>query len=1222
MNSRDIAIIGMSGIFPGAKNINELWSNMEKGVESIMMFPDEDLLASGVSSELLKNKNYVKAGTYIEEAETFDFLFFKITQREAELMDPQHRLFLEHSFNALADAGYIIQSEHTKVGVFASEFLNTYLLNNMYTNKKTINYDYNRFMNDTVMRLGNEKDYLATFVSYKLGFTGPSLTVQTSCSSSLVGIHYACQSLLNGESDLALAGGVSVRFPQKLGYLYSEDGILSPDGHIRTFDEDAKGMVFGNGLGVVVLKRLREAVEDNDNIYAVIKATTVNNDGSEKMGFTAPSVKGQSSVISETLALAEIDVETVTYVETHGTGTMLGDPIEIEGLTKAFKAFTDKTQFCAVGSIKTNIGHLSVASGVTGLMKICMMLKNKKIPGILNFQEPSHKIDFFNSPFYVNTRLLDWEAGEGPRRAGLSSLGMGGTNGFALIEEYLGETGERGKKEKHIISLSAASEYSLNKMKDELIKFLKEDPVNICDLAYSLGKRNVYQYGMTLEAESIDEIIKSLSAEKSGNIVYSNNEEDGRDITENQIQSKGKIIHLPEYPFERQRCWIEQESKPNNKDLNEGSKIENKIPEEEVLGWMHIPSWKRMEPAGDMQTEDYKGKKCLFFIDGSTFGESLGKKLVSQNADLFFVRRGTAFGENSSSDVTIGEIEENDYLLLVDALQKHSFIPEIIVNIWNMDLGCDGEKFDGLNARTETTCFYSLFNLAKALDYYKMSHSIKVVFITNRLYEVLGTERVNPIKSLIIGPLKVIPQEYSNISCCNIDLDLDDDKDLGKNVDRAAREIMQAIDPVAAFRNGYRWVECYEWIDVKNYGNEERAKNGGIYIIFGGLGSVGIQISEHMSKMVNSKIILIGRSKFPPKEDWELWLSEKAPGNEKVKNFLQKDLDNTVAYRTDITVDSPEEYIQKRMEWFKGKIKRIQNIQKTGSEVYTISADLSSEEQMRNAISKVKKLFGRIDGVIHSAVSSNNEAVRPLMRSTGRKEAENEFSSKVYGLVILEKILKNEDVDFVVIFSSLSSFLGGMGLVSYTSANAFADSFVRHVNKTSQKPWIVVNWDHWEDSEPKQGSKLYTSTEKYTMSKEQAYESFKAVLSKTPLSQIIICVGDLQERLDLWVNNVSKHRQASLKGGTDLLLTEGSTEDKLARIWEDAMGIENIDFDEVFFDIGGHSLLALQIITKIEAVFGCRIPLRRFLESPTVRNLARILEAELTPSNDVEMFIL
>ncbi|MEH1767287.1 MAG: SDR family NAD(P)-dependent oxidoreductase [Nostoc sp.] len=507
-----IAIIGMAGGFPGAKSIDKFWQNIRDGVESIAVFSDEELLSEGIKPTVINDPKYIKSRAVLEDIDLFDASFFGVNPKEAEITDPQHRLFLEYAWEALENAGYDSQRCESRIGVYAGSSSNNYL-------SLDLNSDACGGLRQQVglasifqKGIGNDKDFLATRVSYKLNLTGPSLTVQTACSTSLVAISLACQSLLNYQCDMALAGGVSIHIPQKTGYLYEEGGILSPDGHCRAFDAKAKGTIIGNGLGIVVLKRLSEAIADGDNIYAVIKSSAINNDGSGKVGYTAPSVNGQADVIAEALALAGLEPETISYVEAHGTGTVLGDPIEISALTNVFRESTDKKGFCAIASVKTNIGHLDAAAGIAGLIKTVLALKHQQIPPSLNFEQPNPQIDFANSPFYVNTKLTEWKTNGVPRRAGVSSLGIGGTNAHVILEEAPVLEPSSPSRPWQLLLLSAKTDSALETATENLIQYLKQhSDITLADVAHTLqvGRRE-FNHRRVLVCEDIEDAINAL----------------------------------------------------------------------------------------------------------------------------------------------------------------------------------------------------------------------------------------------------------------------------------------------------------------------------------------------------------------------------------------------------------------------------------------------------------------------------------------------------------------------------------------------------------------------------------------------------------------------------------------------------------------------------------------------------------------------------------------
>ncbi|HEU4323142.1 MAG TPA: type I polyketide synthase, partial [Roseiflexaceae bacterium] len=485
-HTSDIAIVGMGGRFPGAPDLDAFWDNLARGVESITTFTDAQLRAAGVSPEEFGNKYYVKSGTVVSGADLFDAPFFNLTPREAAITDPQHRVMLECAWEALEHAGYDSERFDGRIGVYVGASMSTYLTH-LYTNPEIME-SAGHFQ----VFLGNEKDHVATRVSYKLDLRGPSVTVQTACSTSLVAVHMACESLLGGQCDMALAGGVTIRVPQESGYWYQEGGLFSPDGHCRTFDAQAQGTVFGNGAGVVVLKRLADALDDNDTIYAVIKSSAINNDGALKVGYTAPSLEGQSRVIAEAQQLAGIDPRTIGYVEAHGTATPLGDPIEVAALTNVFRTQTAERGFCAIGSVKSNIGHLDVAAGIAGLLKTALALRHGQLPPSLHFHTPNPQIDFAQTPFYVNTALAPWPASSTPRRAGVSSFGIGGTNAHLILEEAPTPPPPAPARPSELLLLSARSPAALAAAAERLAQHLLAHPeLPLADIASTLqtGRR-------------------------------------------------------------------------------------------------------------------------------------------------------------------------------------------------------------------------------------------------------------------------------------------------------------------------------------------------------------------------------------------------------------------------------------------------------------------------------------------------------------------------------------------------------------------------------------------------------------------------------------------------------------------------------------------------------------------------------------------------------------
>ncbi|CAM3106796.1 acyltransferase domain-containing protein [Corallococcus sp. ZKHCc1 1396] len=562
-----IAVIGMGGRLPGAKTLAAFWKNLTGGVDSITFFTDEELIAEGTDPALVRAPHYVKARGTLGDTDQFDAAFFGMNPREAALMDPQHRLFLECAWEAMEHSGYSPERQPGRVGVFGGMSMNTYLLSNLYSHLAHV-----ASVESLQASIGNDKDSLTTEVAYRMDLTGPAVTVQSSSSTSLTCIHYACQSLLSFECDMALAGGVSIHFPEKAGSLYHEGGTTAPDGRCHTFDAEAQGFVAGHGAAVVTLKRLSDALKDGDTVYAVVRGSAVNNDGSRKVSYMAPAVAGQAEVIALAQAVANVEPDTLGYVEAHGTATKVGDPIEVAALTQAFRQGTDKKNFCALGSVKSNIGHLDSAAGAVGFIKAVLSLHHKKLVPSLHFKTPNPACDFPNSPFYVNTELRDFPKGATPRRAGVTSLGMGGTNAHVILEEAPEPPAtDTPRRPAQLVLLSARTEASLEVATDRLAAHLREHPgTELADVAHTLQLgRKRFGKRRAVVARTLAELITALEERTPGRVFSGAAENAGRPVMfmfsgqGSQYVDMGRDLYEQEPAFRAQVDTCAEKLKPH-----------------------------------------------------------------------------------------------------------------------------------------------------------------------------------------------------------------------------------------------------------------------------------------------------------------------------------------------------------------------------------------------------------------------------------------------------------------------------------------------------------------------------------------------------------------------------------------------------------------------------------------------------------------------------------
>ncbi|HEX2925663.1 MAG TPA: amino acid adenylation domain-containing protein [Ruminiclostridium sp.] len=1042
----DIAVIGLSGRFPGAANTGEFWKNLCNGVESIRHFTDEEVIEEGVDPEAVKKAGYVKAWGALEDIDKFDANFFGYNPREAEVLDPQQRIFLEEAWKALENAGYDAGKYQGSIGVFASVGMNTYIRNLDGRNGSQ------GLASDYQVMISNDKDFLATRVSYKLNLEGPSVTVQTACSSSLVAVHLACQNLINKECDMALAGGVSIRLPQKSGYLYQEGMILSPDGHCRAFDEKSKGTVGGNGAGIVVLKRLDDAIADGDCISAVIKGSAINNDGALKVGYTAPRIDGQAGVIMEAQAKAGIDPETITYIEAHGTGTPLGDPIEIEALRQAFSKKTDKKGFCAVGSAKTNIGHLDSAAGVTGFIKTVLALRNRMIPPSLNYSKPNPKIDFENSPFFVNTELKEWKNTSNPLRAGVSSFGIGGTNAHVVLEEAPAVIDEKREHKDCLLVFSAKTNSALDRLTADFAKHLKTNTdINMADAAYTLqiGRKEM-EFRRFLVCTSREDAIEALESMQSHR-VYSSL--DGQSVSndrfdETRLESytlqeigqfwlsgvkidwnrlcsgqKLKRIPLPAYPFEGRSFWVKKENK-TSENHNSGKKTGKP---EDISEWFYTPVWKQSVEALDSNLPFVQNEKdyLLVLTNDNNFSGKLIKQLRQRNKNIIKAVSGSEFIKTGDADYIFRPVNPEDYdNLLKNITGSGKNINKVInlLGVTEVNKPIENNDKDGCGE----LLFYSLVFLAQAFGNRELRSQIQIKVLTNNSQKIFSETDLYPEKALHLGPCRVIPREYPNVTCSSVDFILPEQESLQEHslIEQLIDEInMEPEKSAIAYRGQERWIQEFEKIKLGNGNNSAvPLKQGGVYLITGGLGGLGLVMANYLAREARARLVLLSRSEFPAEEQWDEWLK------------MHGKYDRTARI-----------------------IKQLKRCQGYGAEIFVCKADVTDTEQLNAVRGKIIQKYGRINGIIHAAGLPGGG----MIQIKTREFAEKVLAPKVYGTKALYAAFKESRPDFYILCSSLNAITGGFGQADYSAANAFLDAFAQVHDSRKGTRIISINWDRW-----------------------------------------------------------------------------------------------------------------------------------------------------------------
>ena len=1041
-HSSDIAVIGMSGRFPGADNVDEFWENLCGGKECISRFTEEEAVAEGMSPEVVRKPEYVRAWGALKEVDKFDAAFFGYNPREAEFLDPQQRIFLEETWKALENAGYDSQKYAGSVGIYASTGMNTYMRN------LTDRRESEGLANDYQIMISNDKDFLATRVAYKLDLQGPGITVQTACSSSLVAIHMACRSLHDGECDIALAGGVSIRMPQRTGYLYQEGMILSPDGHCRAFDEQARGTVGGNGAGVVVLKRLEDALADGDHIEAVIKGTAINNDGALKAGYTAPRIDGQARAIAEAQRKAGFSPETIGYIEAHGTGTPLGDPIEFEALNQVFSAKTQNKGFCAIGSVKTNIGHLDAAAGVTGFIKTVLALKHKRIPPSLNYSHPNPKIDFENSPFFVNAQLREWTSASTPLRAGISSFGIGGTNAHAVLEEAPPTEARSVEAKPSLLIFSAKSRTALDALTDQFLAHAeKHTDFSIRDAAYTLqmGRRE-FDFRRFLICTSREEAIDllknrdkyafgteqrifdaSLSEAKNGA------SSDHRDITGLSLEQIGQLwlsgakigwnslylnvkphrMALPSYPFEGKSYWAAREKQRTGEEKAPDTWMqEGKNPD--VSQWFYAPVWKQSLEEAAPEPTAASPKALLVLRPATELSMELTAALQKLHADPVVATADTSFQKLDAAHYRFNPADPEDYIRLTSGLE----VPEEGLSVINL-LGTDS----GADIQTGKQLFYSMLYLTQALGQGR-NYPVEIKVLSTGVQKIMDGDPLEPSKALVLGPCRVIPREYPHMRCTLIDFVPPAGEEKEELLDRLSAEALYSSEETTiAYRRAQRWVQTYE-----NARLAEKAvpalplKDHGTYLITGGLGGIGLALAEYLASQVRANLVLVGRTAFPEESQWDAWMDSH----------------------------EQEDSVSHKME----RLKRIRSL---GGTLLLSQTDITDAEQVLQLKNSVRERFGQVNGIIHAAGTPGGG----MIQMKKKEFAEKVLASKLEGTITLHTAFKEESPDFILLCSSLNAVTGGFGQADYSAANAFLDEFARQQDSRAGTRVISVDWDRW-----------------------------------------------------------------------------------------------------------------------------------------------------------------
>lgn len=1276
-SSQEIAIVGIGVKLPLADTVEQFAYNLETGRDCVRPIPslrkqDTDLYFQqlGLKPEDLA---YGEAA-YLDEIDKFDYSFFKLSPREASLLDPNQRLFLETAWQAIEDAGYggdkLVGS---RTGVYVGYGSDA---------------DYLKLIREvepegiSMSMAGNVRPIIASRLSYLLDLRGPSFIVDSTCSSSLVAVHLACQAIRNGECDSAIAGGIQLHLIPIREY---EVGIESSTSRARTFDDQADGTGAGEGVVAMMLKPLEQALEARDHIYGVIKSSALNQDGGS-VGITAPNAEAQEAVIVEAWKRAGIDPETIGYIETHGTATKLGDPIEVEGIRRAFRRFTDKRQFCAIGALKSSIGHLDNTAGIAGLLKAVLSLKNKCLYPTLHFERPNRVIDFAESPVYVNDRLMKWESELAPRRCGVSSFGISGTNCHVIVEEFPEERSSSRltpkQNEYRLFVLSAQTESALENYVAASLKYLTDHPfLDLADLCYTLSTgRGHYRYRMAIAVKCVDELLHELShfkamgfkegqgaansylcvgdtnslagsqpeairaAAETAYAAFASSSDKGDHALCAELgrlyvqgatipwdrlyrQERRRRLSFPAYPFDRHRCWVKPPQRASRNrarhDLAKSHPINDASSFYHQRKWLHEPlpkSSRRRSERGTMLLLTEAQQDSLPFVsrwnaDGwQVIEATMGDHYERVNTLKYMIR---------------DEIEDYERLLGEVIVPLESCDSPAAVSLQLVDLrfaaanyaGCEEESLKQHEEQQERS-IYRLYRLLHALARWDGQESIAVALVTSYADEVTTEQaRVRPEQFAMIGLSKAVIWEQPQLRIRWIDVDERSDQ-----VESVCAELEHDSNEYwTAYREGKRYVERVDLLEMPAAkpidsgmlpivfkGEEE------IYLITGGLGSIGLIIAAHLVRASEGRIrlALMGRTGLPPREQWASLIESNQ--NTKIAQAIQA----------------------------------IREMEAVGAQIEVIQADTADYTQLDEAITSLRSRYGRIAGIVHAAgISAGN-----LMSQLSAEELRSIIEAKTTGTWLLDHLTRQDEPDFLILFSSAITLVGGIGSGPYTAGNAYLDGYAAYRSRLGLRT-LAINWPAWQQEQLDGTGEADESKEMFcVMPAEDGVQAFQTLLTAVtvaeaaPVRQALVGQWNSSSHLfalgDLLPFRLSEQLQQALARSMSIRKAQAATvqersgdtangnskagnlrsvrrlevEEVVTEAWKEVLGYEELNVNANFFEIGGDSILITRVQHYLDEAFPGLTTVADMFSYPTITRITDHLYSLVSNQAEAEGF--
>lgn len=1174
-DNSEIAIVGMAAKFAKASNIYEFWDNLLAGRDCVGECPKErrvdveDYLDfCGIPNE---QRKYRKA-SYLDHIDYFDYEFFHISPKEAKLMDPYQRMLLQTLYNVIEDAGYAGEQLSTKkIGIytgFPTEYTSKVYQNLiMETNPSLANESFS----------GNLVAMLPARLAYYLDLHGPAYVIDTSCSSSLSALHLACQGIKTGDCEMAIASGINIFTIPLMNEIVGAIGILSPDGKAKSFDDSCEGVGQGEGVGAIFLKPLTKAIKDKDHIYAVIKSTAVNQDG-KSIGITAPNANAQEAVIVEAWERANINPSTISYIEAHGTATKLGDPTEITGINRAFRRYTDNTQFCGVGSVKSNIGHTLGAAGVASVIKMALALENKKIPATIHFLKPNQRINFDASSVFINDRLRFWNCSE-IKRCGVSSFGITGTNCHVVMEEGTKQGIATKQRLYEVFTVSASQLEVLVELIQSYIDFLKaNENVNLADLCYTVNTgRRVLQYRIAIVACSPLDLMRKLERllevgfDVSNEIQYKNEliylsmncygkEEDIEETIEETIEATtlledvddyarlyvkrkcidwsklygenyGTRISLPVYPFKKTRCWITI------------PKIKHKCDYDQMF---YRPIWVSHACECQNQRKFDQEKFILVFTNGDQHVNEFIEILKARKLNVIEVHMGGKY-EKRDKNLYIIRNKSDDFKQLFQSIELET-IGHIIYGVTATGEDSDNYSINGL------------FYLGKEIQQF-IKNQIHFILLTKNAYRVNKKEAfIRPINAALIGLIKTMKWEMQNLRFQCIDMD---DEILVEDI--ASEMQSKSNEFLVSYRERKRFVERIERINLENIETSVfQFKSDGAYVILGGTGRIGRVIAKLLAKKRKIQLVLVHRTALPERTEWKKIIEEN-----------------------------------QNMELVR-KVKELIAIEESGSKVILVQCDITDEEAMKQLFTKIREKYQIIRGIIQCAVDDTPLAIKDL----SEKEFQRALNTKIKSTYMLSSITEKDSLDFFLTFSSVMTLVGGVGTASYMASNCFLEAFSQ-ARTLNNFPSQVICWPEWLNiglSEELMNSEDKSIFRK--IKKETALDLMEILLYKK-LDRVI--VGEIQKESKIYdvieylpfryteqiIEEFHAKSEGEIVETDEDVVIEVNLTGRKTEIYSEVekiigqsickvMGYETLNIYANFFELGGDSISAVKISVDLE----------------------------------------